>query len=270
VNLSPKSAACSGEGFAKYNSKENKGTIMKKLIATSVCALALCGAASGQSTLNWASIHVPWMTAQTNSTAYSPLQGGGISGGGSQGAMASASSGLVYYFELLYTPYTGTQLATPVSLSELNSWQETGLMATNGNIPGRLTPIAGSTAATVPWTVGVTNNIMMVGWSANLGSTWSEASALLNNWSSSAGALIDTAYFGMSTTGYIAAGDANPGVPVFGPAPTSFGLPIFSPNTQLYALSLDDLIVSVPEPGTLALLGLGGALLLIRHRRKHS
>jgi hypothetical protein len=71
-------------------------------------------------------------------------------------------------------------------------------------------------------------------------------------------------FFGVSTTGFIAAGSSSiAGATVFATAPVSgTGTPIFSLNTPLY-------LVPVPEPTTLALAGLGGlSLLLFRRQRK--
>jgi hypothetical protein len=73
-------------------------------------------------------------------------------------------------------------------------------------------------------------------------------------------------FFGMSATGYIAAGNFDPGIQVFGSSPASYGLPINSANTQLYLLGPASFIV--PEPGTWTLLTLGSAMLLIRRRKK--
>jgi hypothetical protein len=91
---------------------------------------------------------------------------------------------------------------------------------------------------------------VLVGWSSNLGTTWGAVSNVLAYWGD---LLISSAYLGVSTTGYITplASSVSPGAQVFGSAPTPQGLPIFSLNTPLY-------FVPVPEPGTLALAGLGG------------
>lgn len=240
---------------------------MNKSALATIGILVTTLAAFGQGTVNWSAISSGAMTAQTNTTQSGPLQGNIFFGGGSQGATSVASPSSVYYFALLYAPFTGAQAATPANLVELNAWQDTGLMATNSNIAGRLTPVSPNSTATVPWAAGVTNSIMLVGWSANLGNTWSQVSNVFNNWNSGGGPILtSTAFFGMSTTGYIAAGNADPGIQVFGTSPASYGLPINGLNTQLYALSLGDFIV--PEPGTWTLLGLGGAMLLVRRQKK--
>ena len=235
---------------------------MKKIIITSVCALAMAVSALGQGTVNWASIPFTAMTAQTNSTQTSPFPYGFSFNTfvGAQGATASATSGSVFYYALLYKPYAGFQLATPTTVADLNTWQFSGLMATNSNIAGRLTPVAPNTAAIVPWGPGVTNSIVMLGWSANMGSTWGAVSNLLNHPESDL--TIGSEFIGASATGYIAPGNANPGSILFANAPTATGLAISSPNTQLF------LYVPIPEPGTLALASLGGAVVLMLRRRK--
>ena len=242
---------------------------MKKVIVTLFCALVMAGAASGQGTVSWSFISPVAMTAQTNSTQYSPLQGGGATGSGSQGAMASASTGTLFYFALLFNSFAGTQLAQPNNLLALNSWQDTGLTATNSSIAGRLTPVAPTTHATISWDNGITNSIMMVGWSANLGSSWLAVSSVLNNWGTSAGSIVGPAYFSTSTTGYITPNSTgtDPGANLFGISPTSSGLPINSVNTSLYGLDAFTPFI-VPEPSALAVTGLGGLLLVTLRRRR--
>lgn len=232
---------------------------MKKLVLTTVCAMAMAGAVLGQGFVSWGT---PFgsITAQTNSTAYSPFYplAGSPPAGGAVGVTVSSTSGSVYYYELLYTSFSGSQATIP-TLASLLTWGDTGLAATNGSVAGRLTPIAANTQAAVPWAAGATDSIVLVGWSANLGSSWGVVSNELATLSSFSGG----SFFGISTTGYIAAGSANPGTTVFAAGANAFGLPIQSLLTQLYALP------TIPEPTTLALAGLGGlSLLLFRRQRK--
>ena len=220
----------------------------------------MTGAAFAQGTINWSLISPAAMTAQTNSTAYSPLfPGFGTPVGGAVGNTGPAYAG--FYYELLNLA-TGSQAAKPTTVASLLTWSDTGLGATNAGNAGFLTPIAGSTAATVSWANGVTNSIMLVGWSANLGTSWLAVSNDLKNWAAVGTTIAGNAFFGMSTTGFITPATGNPGVNAFATSAQLYGLPISSLLTQLNVLP-------VPEPATMALVGLGGlALVLFRRQRK--
>ncbi|MGA9452530.1 MAG: hypothetical protein WBW41_14440 [Verrucomicrobiia bacterium] len=226
---------------------------MKKLFLT-FGLITMSSAAFAQGSVNWGSISFVAMTVETNGPPVSPIFGGG--GGG--GPVAPAGG---YYFELLYQSYTGVQAPVPDSLGALLSWSDTGLEATNVNTAGRLMPINPNFGALVPWSPGTTDSIVLVGWSANLGSTWSAAEAELanfyNDW-------VPNAYLGFSATGYITplATTTSPGTTVFGTGPTAQGVPIYNPPSNPMVLYL------IPEPCTLALAGLGGLSLLLFRRRK--
>jgi len=240
---------------------------MKKLVITSACVLALASGAFAQGKVSWAAISASFVTVQTNATTFSSLVGGGSTGiqGGTQGG-TSVTPG-AYLFELLYNgtsvPSTGgAVVATPSSLAALNGWSDAGLTAGNGTTAGRLI-VTGTTgtSVSVPWAIGTTQNVMLVGWSANLGSTWATALATLNS-SSALAAVTGIGYFGMSTTGFIAAGGADPGAVLFGSGDSGLGTPIKSLLTQL------NVVTPVPEPATIALAGLGGLALLALRRKK--
>jgi hypothetical protein len=237
---------------------------MKRPISTAACLLFLSGAAFAQGTVKWDSISAGSMTVQTNSTQW---LGGGSTGGGTIGNtfnLGVAPNG--YRFELLYAPFTGVQAHPPTSIAELMTWSDTGLGAISTSAGfGRIQPLPlqASTAATVPWSAGITNSIMMVGWSGNWGTSWSTVFAEILNpvaLGPSGGY-----YLGFSATGYIAPRNSDPGVMLFGSSPTSDGLPIYSPNTQLYIVPLD---IFVPEPSTLALVGLSSVTLLFFRPQK--
>jgi hypothetical protein len=237
---------------------------MKKLALTTVCALAMAGGAFAQY-VNW-STPFGSITAQTN-TSVSPLLGGTGAGGIAGNTGGAITTGLVYEYELLYTTFSGTQAAI-TTLSSLLAWNDTGLAATNGTVAGRLTPVNGNTQTAVPWTGSTTDSVVLVGWSSDLGSSWSSVSNLLaaaaagNNAPLQAQLAGQQGFFGVSATGYTATGSGNPGALVFGTTATAQGLPIQSLLTPLY-------LVPVPEPTTLALAGLGGlSLLLFRRQRK--
>jgi len=244
---------------------------MKKLVLTTVCALAVTGAAFAQGTLTWSSFSSS-TAYQTNSTVYSPYFGGGTTGSGAVGNTSGGTGTGNYYYELLYLGgFTGSQVSVPGTLSGLLSWSDTLLSATNVVAPsGRIAPIAGNNAAAPAngtWGaggigVGVTNSIILVGWSANLGTTWFAVSNVLANWATLSGTIVGNAYFGVSATGYLVGNTGNPGATVFGPSASGNGLPI---NTLAGQLDL----LPVPEPATLALAGLGGlSLMLFRRQRK--
>jgi hypothetical protein len=233
---------------------------MKKLTLTIGCALAVAGAALAQGTVNWSSISAGGYTVQTNSTAYSPLFGGGASGAGTVGnTFNSGVAANAYYFEMLYLP-GGAQQSTPTTLAALSGWVDTGLSAVQtGAGFGRVIPVGPTTAATVPWANGVQDSIVMAGWSANLGTTWAAVIAKLNG--PLAGIPLGS-YVGLSIAGYETPNTADPGQVFIGGGANAGGTPIQSTLTPLY-------LIPVPEPTTLALAGLGGlSLLLFRRQRK--
>jgi len=101
---------------------------MKKLVLTSICTLAVAAGALAQGTITW-SINNFDYTAQTNSTQYSPLFGGGATGSGAIGSTfgGGVSGGPGFYVELLYQAYSGNgstvagggTVASPQTLAQL-------------------------------------------------------------------------------------------------------------------------------------------------------
>lgn len=244
---------------------------MKKTILTSFAALAVASSALAQGTVSWANITPTFMTAQTNNITYSGFVGSqagqatGIAGAAQGGTSVTA---LGYYYQLLYILAPGGQTAAPTTLAGLNAYSaspnQTGV--NNTGTAGRLTATGINTVqSSTPagWDPSVKANIILVGWSANLGTTWSSVSAKLNDWANN---YVADAYFGVSSSGWISPNNigAN-GATLFGSAVNPNGNPINSPNTQLYLLSG---AAPVPEPSTLALAGLGGLALLAFRRRK--
>jgi hypothetical protein len=220
---------------------------MKKLILTSVCALAATGVAMAQGTVQWTVISPAALTFETNTTVSSPLSGSVPQVGGSIG-LASAAAG-AFYYELLYNA-AGT--ADPTTLAALDTWGDTGLEGIDSTSAGKVNVVGSTSDATVPFTA--TSSIIVVGWSSNIGTTWTAAKAALNGGNVPLGTL-----FGESSTAQFtpnAAGVSPGAVPVG----TGGAAQIDSLLTPLYP-------VVVPEPTTLAL-GAMGALSLLALRRK--
>ena len=89
-----------------------------------------------------------------------------------------------YYYALLVAPIW--QTITTTNDPTLNGWTFTGVMGTNTAVAGRM--IGGNTndgsyfIAQIPGYSAVTNaNFAVVGWSANIGTTWAQAQAWWNN-----------------------------------------------------------------------------------------
>jgi len=239
---------------------------MKKILLASICA-TLTGVSFGQGFINWGTITPTYFTAVTNSTQYSSLSqalgNGASTGSGAVGGVASGvSGGPVYYYSLLFA--NGT-VAAPTTTAALSSWSTvngTGpLMATNSSSTtvGRVASEGAAGTSLANLNNGTTYSVLMVGWSGNLGSTWATVANELVNWSTLSGTIVGPAFFGESSVGLYNPGAAAPGNTPFGTVASGL---INSPNTPLYVLA------TVPEPTTMALVGVGGAA-LIAFRRKN-
>jgi len=243
---------------------------MKKLALTIVCAVAITGGvAFAQGTIAYTVISPAGFTVQTNANFYSPLFGGGATSTSGQGKTAITHAG--FYYELLYnTAFNEAQVAGTSApsnsyaalFSTSSPWLDATLSATNAGSLGLTGPIAPSAAATVPWERPTTNNIIMVGWSSSLGTSWSVVAGELQNWATVQGNFSSqNNFFGVSAAGWIYPATGSPGATIFNGSPNGAGLPINSLLTQLYLLP-------VPEPSTMVLVGLGGLSLLLFRRRK--
>jgi hypothetical protein len=248
---------------------------MKKLALTIASAMAITGAAFAQGYVNWGVPNTD-VTMQTNSTAYSPLFGGGSTGTGAVGPTVTVASSFDYALltsaAVLSTDtavwdgtWTGAAGNGGVNMTGANS---TGL--SHGAVTVATVNGQSGNGVQVNWANGTTQSVVLVGWSVNLGSSWASVSNILsalaagNNAPLAAQTGGAAAFFGETTIGDVNPAGSAPGNTIFATSSTALptGQPIFDLNTQLYLLP-------VPEPTTLALAGLGGlALALFRRQRK--
>jgi len=145
-------------------------------------------------------------------------------------------------------------------------------MGTNTAAAGKLN---GGSQVTVPtgWAGGAQEAYIVVGWSANEGANWATVKAELagavlgtnatGNLTWTGGGLKNGGYVGATVIGNGESGGGPLSLPsyvLFGSAASAQGTPIIGP-TEMY-------LVTIPEPTTFALAGLGAASLLIFRRRK--
>jgi len=211
---------------------------MKKIIAIIGLSVACIGA-FGQGTVNF---------INTSATLIS-------TNGATTGALANVAN--QYVFAILTAPMVG--FGSPQTSANITdgTWTFDGIYGNNIAAYGRFSG-GNNVATTTGWGAGVTNSYVIVGWSANLGATWSSISNQLASGSWSA-----NGYFGVSSIAFGMAGGGPSSLSpfgLFGTGPVAAGTPLTSGFT-LYA-------VSVPEPSTIALAGLGAASLLLFRRRK--
>jgi hypothetical protein len=237
---------------------------MRTFLPTILAVFGLSLGAFAQGTVAWEGAG-PFFVAETNSTQISSFMGfsGNPSGtvGVTTGNTAANNAALGYqgyYYELLVS---STASSAPTTVFGLSAWSDTGLTATNGAFSnGRIIQYPGSAAAIANnWPVNTTENVILVGWSANLGNTWG---AVLNQLENLENFDNTPAYFGVSSMGTAES------IPSPGPGNTLFGTNTFQINNGASNPMQLDVIIFIPEPGTLALAALGGASLLLLRRRK--
>ncbi len=252
---------------------------MKKIFLT-VGLITMSGAAfAQQGYVYFNAAQTPANPYVVTNTAISPLFGGSGLGGVSGLTIAgTGAGGQAFYYALLVSGMTSYGVPSADTAVWDGTWTYTGIMSSNSVVAGRVWPgsaltYVGSIVNNLGQTWngngesmggadGVTNSIVLVGWSANWGSSWSEVSADLAAYAAG-GSAPSGLFFGESTIGYLVPNYITPGAAIFGSAADANGLPIYNPSSnpmELYA-------VPVPEPGTMALVGLGGLSLLLFRRR---
>jgi len=243
---------------------------MKKLAITTLLAAGLSGISFGQGTVNWNASPSVNFIAQTNTANYSGLstalgggQATGISGGGAGNTQGSGTT--LYYYQLLYS---SSDSAAPTTLTDLaGNWLSAGSALTMENgagANGRVNPITANAAATVPWAAGTADGVLLVGWSANLGTSYATVLNELQNWTADSSSIVGPAFFGESAFGSVTASSSSiTGATVFGAASPLISNPSGSP-AQLDLLQT----APIPEPTSLAMAAVGGASLLLFRRRK--
>jgi hypothetical protein len=182
-----------------------------------------------------------------------------------QGIGVTAKTALGFDYAVLTAAYGG-----PVPSSSPLDGAWTGAILTGVNFAvtaGGISGQGGTGGATAAgwgaptagqYTDGTEKYFMIVGWSSNLGANWGVVSAdLASGWATLPG---QNAFFGTSVIGYGFSG----GGPLALPAVSLFNTTIGMPG----ALTSGFQLMVIPEPATMALVGLGGLSLLLFRRRK--
>jgi len=228
---------------------------MKKIILTSICTLGAAGAVLAQGTINYGGWS-PSYSMQTNTEVISPLFTGTVTGGSIGKTVGSATGPNAFYYEVLDN---AANTATPTTLAALDTWADTGLTGVNNTGAGQVLAVGQLQNATGNGTIPTgSDEFLLVGWSADLGTTWATVKAALSSPSTlAADSANGTLLFGFTAASSdITVGSANPGAVIQGAGLVPTG------TTYL------EVVPAVPEPSTIALGVMGAASLLALRRKK--
>jgi hypothetical protein len=227
---------------------------MKKILSIVALVAGVAYVSNAQGLISFANSSTASTRIITNST---------VGAAGNVGGYASPlNSGIAnYYYALFYsstatTVFGLTGAVIPASAGNLGSYVygdgawTFGGMATNGAT--RTGQVLGQVVTTTM--SGATGQFVVLGWSANIGSTWAALQTYLTNGNFT----IPGAYVGESpVSGAVTLGNGTS-------IPTQLVFQGNAPALQGFTLGL----IPVPEPTTMALVGLGGLSLLLFRRRK--
>ncbi len=175
-----------------------------------------------------------------------------------------------FYYEVLTAPSTVTSVDTSLQALLSGVWSDTGLLATNTPFSAGGRAAAGGTRVVNNWAPGLMQSFIVVGWSADHGTTWAQVAAQLTgvqlfniggNYAWNEGPFYG-GWLGASTIQQAQSGaaDGTAAFALFGAVPNAQGTPIITP-TQMYT--------TVPEPSAIGVAILGvGTLMSCRARTR--
>jgi len=236
---------------------------MKKTIITVSMLAAGVLASFGQGTIAVYSIASGYANYTDPANYVSADNGAYVTTG--TGVAKTASTAGAYYYALLVQPYTGS-IST---INPLDSNWAVGMMGTNfstGGIKGAggsagaaVTGLSTPGAAYNTTVAGTEDYFLLVGWSSNLGTSWTGTGGVQSQLSS--GNWAAQGYFGTSALGYAYGGGGANSLP----APSIYGVTTGAPGGLTAGVTL--YATPTPEPSTIALAGMGIASLVALRRR---